>query len=78
MNSNLIKEKERYISLLEKLLISDYRSSVKSLHYGLKVDGIGRDEIVYIEYRGGHITQILVTGNSLGSITKEVIKEVYK
>lgn len=74
--SNEYLKKAEFVNGLCDLLLTDPRSNVDLLHYELLSDL--NEEIVHVCYIGGHHVKLLVTGTSIGFITKEIINEVYK
>ena len=74
----MIAEKAEFVSKLEDLLTSDTRSWVSSLHYEARsVGDNGIEEAIHIIYRGGFRKRVCVTCCSLGSIARNVIREIY-
>ena len=78
MKSKVIREKAYFVSKLEELLTADERSWVSNLHYEVRCTGDdGIEEAIHIIYRGGHRKRVCVTCCSLGSIARNIIREVY-
>lgn len=63
---------------LGQLINKDSASGVSAMFYHIEQNARGwKKETVAIEYTNGKLTQINVTGNSLGAIMQEVTREVY-
>lgn len=69
-----MENKKAYTEIIEKLLLEDERSEVKSCCYRSN----SYIEVVEIVFRGGNmVSRINVSANSLGAILQEVCREVY-
>lgn len=68
-----MENKKAYTEIIEKLLLEDERSEVKSCSYRSN----SYIEVVEIVFRGGNMVRINVSANSLGAILHEVCREVY-
>ncbi len=68
-----MENKKAYTEIIEKLLIEDERSEVKSCGYRSN----SYAEVIEIAFRGGNVVRINVSCNSLGAILQEVCREVY-
>ena len=78
MNDRIIAEKANFVSKLEALLKADERNWISSMHYEANSIGDnGLEEAIHIIYRGGLRKRICVTYCSLGSIARNIIREIY-
>ena len=77
--TKMFLEKIEWINKISDLITSDKRSGVEGISYAHHEDEEKgwRVELVRIYYNEGH-KEINVTGNSLGSILHEIVKEVYE
>lgn len=69
-----MEDKKRWTDDIKELLLKDDRSYVTDCFYERIHRGL---EVVTITYKSGAESLINVTGNSRGSILKEITKEVY-
>ncbi len=68
-----MENKKAYTEIIEKMLLEDERSEVKSCSYRSN----SHIEVVEIVFRGGNMVSINVSADSLGAILQEVCREVY-
>lgn len=68
--------KKEWTAKVSELIANDLRSGVRGITYSKEEKNGWLREIVRIYYNGGHM-DINVTGNSLGSILHEIVREVY-
>ncbi len=68
-----MENKKAYTEIIEKMLLEDERSEVKSCSYRSN----SHIEVVEIVFRGGNMVRINVSADSLGAILQEVCREVY-
>lgn len=70
-----IIEKKGFIKKIEEALFLDHdRSGVKAVNY---IEYATNQEVIVIEYYGGHMAWINVTANSNGANMREIAGEVY-
>lgn len=74
--TKMFLEKIEWTEKISDLITSDKRSGVWNICYAHAEQGQWRIEEIRIYYDEGY-TDINVTGNSLGSILHEIVKEVY-
>ena len=74
--TKMFLEKQEWTNKISDLITSDKRSGVWNISYAHFEKGQWRIEEVRIYYAEGY-TDINVTGNSLGSILREIAREVY-
>lgn len=72
-----MEDKAKWTKEVEELLKKDERSYVDSLEYSIETKGRWKREVVKITYNCGNETKINVSGNSLGAILHEIVREVY-
>lgn len=70
------KEKRDFVKALEKAILSDSCSYVKSIDYDYRKNELPR-EIITITYKNDRTARINVDINSNGANAKEIIAEVY-
>lgn len=70
------KEKRDFVKALEKAILSDSHSYVKSIDYDYRENESPR-EIVTITYKNDRTVKINVDINSNGANAKEIIAEIY-
>lgn len=76
MNDGLLAEKTKFITALEKALLTDDRSNVEDIV--LRYYPEREEEIITVFFRGGGRREILATGNSNYANAKEILKAVYE
>lgn len=69
--------KKEWTSKISELIANDSRSGVRGITYSKEERNGWIREIVRIDYNFRSHTEINVTGNSLGSILHEIVREVY-
>lgn len=70
-----IIEKKAFIKKIEEALFLDHdRSGVKAVNH---IEYATNQEVIVIEYDGGHMAWINVTANSNGANMREIAGEVY-
>jgi len=72
-----MEDKAKWTKVVEDLLKKDKRSYVQSLEYSVDTKHGWTREVVKITYNDGSETKINVSGNSLGAILHEIVREVY-
>lgn len=72
-----MEDKRLWTKEVETLLKKDVRSYVQSLDYSIETKGNWKREVVTITYNCGSEQKINVSGNSLGAILHEIVREVY-
>lgn len=70
------KEKRDFVKALEKAILSDSSSYVKSIDYDYRENELPR-EIVTITYKNDYSVRINVEINSNGANAQEIIQEIY-
>lgn len=73
----MMEDKRLWTKEVETLLKKDDRSDVQSLEYSIETKGRWKREVVKITYNCGSEQKINVSGNSLGAILHEIVREVY-
>lgn len=72
-----MEDKRLWIQNVETLLRSEPRSYVDKLEYSIEEKNGWKREVVKITYNCGSEQKINVSGNSLGAILHEIVREVY-
>ena len=72
-----MEDKRLWTEEVEALLKKDDRSYVQSLDYSIDTKHGWSREVVKITYNCGSEQKINVSGNSLGAILHEIVREVY-
>lgn len=73
-----MEDKKTWTKMIEQLLAFDPRSDVTAIEYTKNEPTDPRPrEVIRIYYRGGAVSDINVSCNSLGAILNEIVKEVY-
>ena len=72
-----MEDKRKWTKEVEELLKKDERSYVQSLDYSIDTKNGWKREVVKITYNCGSEQKINVSGNSLGAILHEIVREVY-
>lgn len=70
------KEKRDFVKALEKAILSDSRSYVKSIDYDYRENELPR-EMITITYKNDYSVRINVEINSNGANAQEIIREIY-
>lgn len=73
----MMEDKRAWAKSIEELLKSEKRSDVASVDYSVESRNGWNREVVLIKFRSGGSQKINVSGNSLGSILHEIVREVY-
>ena len=69
--------KSEWVKMISDLLSKEKYSGVDFIYYTNETKNGWFREIVRIDYNCGSIAEINVTGNSLGLILHEIVREVY-
>ena len=72
-----MEDKAKWTKEVEELLKKDKRSFVDSLEYSIETKGNWKREVVTVTFNCGSEQKINVSGNSLGAILHEIVREVY-
>lgn len=72
-----MEDKAKWTKEVEELLKKDERSYVRGLGYLIEKKNGWKREVVKITYNCGSEQKINVSGNSLGAILHEIVREVY-
>lgn len=73
----MMEDKRAWTKSVEELLKNEKRSGVDSIDYTVESRNGWNREVVTITFRSGGSQKINVSGNSLGSILHEIVREVY-
>ena len=72
-----MEDKRLWTKEVEELLKKDKRSFVDSLEYSIDTKNGWTREVVTVAFNDGSVMKINVSGNSLGAILHEIVREVY-
>lgn len=73
----MMEDKRLWTKEVETLLKKDDRSYVQSLDYSIDTKHGWSREVVTVKFNCGSEQKINVSGNSLGAILHEIVREVY-